>query len=37
MIDGCDLVSVNLLSSEQRPIAHADCVADFAMGRIEPL
>jgi hypothetical protein len=32
-----DFVSVNLFGREQRPIAHADCVANFAMRGIEPL
>ncbi len=36
-IDDGDLVSVNLLSGEQRPVADADCIANFAMGGVEPL
>ena len=36
-IDNRNLVSVNLLGGEQRPITHADCVANFAMRGIEPL
>jgi hypothetical protein len=36
-IDDADFVSVNLFGYEKRPTAHADCVANFAMGSIEPL
>src|SRR5437870_6582361 len=27
----CDFVSVNLFGGEQRPVADADCIADFVM------
>jgi len=37
IIDNSDLVSVNLLSGKQRPIADADCVANFAMRGVEPI
>src|SRR5437588_6719766 len=37
LIDDCDLVSVNLLSGKQWPIADADCIANSAMRRIQPL
>jgi hypothetical protein len=36
-IDHCDLISVSLFGGEQRPIADADRVADFAMRGLEPL
>ena len=36
-IDRCYFVSMNLFRSEQRPIAHTDCVANFPMGDLEPL
>jgi hypothetical protein len=36
-IDDCDFVVVNLLGSQQGPIAHADCVANFAMRGFQPL
>ena len=36
-IDNCDFVAVNLFGGKERPIADADCVADFAMRGIEPL
>ncbi len=34
-IDNCNLVPVNLLSREQRPIADADCATNFAMSCIK--
>ena len=37
IVDNCDLISVDLLSSKQRPIAHSDCIANFAVGGFEPL
>ena len=33
----CDLIPVDLLSGEQRPFAHADCVANSSMGGVESL
>jgi hypothetical protein len=36
-VDYSDVVSVDLFGGEQRPIAKAGCVANFAMGGIEPL
>ena len=36
-IDNCDFISMNLLGREQRPIAHADCIANSAMRGIKPL
>ena len=37
LIDNCNLVSVNLLGGEQRPIAHADCATNFTMSRLKSL
>jgi hypothetical protein len=34
-IDNCNLVTMNLLSREQRPIAHADCATNFAMSCVK--
>ena len=34
-IDNCNLVPVNLLSGEQRPIADADSATNFAMSRLK--
>jgi hypothetical protein len=36
-LDDRDFISVNLLRSEQRPIAYADCVTNFAMRGFEPI
>src|SRR5437899_10600517 len=36
-IYNCDLVSVDLLRAEQRPVADADCIANFAMRRFKTL
>src|SRR5207245_896819 len=36
-IDNRDFVPVNLFGGEKRPIADADCIANFAMGGVEPL
>ena len=36
-IDNGDFVSVDLFGGEQRPIAKAGCVANFAMCGVEPL
>src|SRR5438132_10142246 len=36
-IDNCDFISMNLLGREQRPVADADCIANSAMRRIQPL
>jgi hypothetical protein len=37
LIDYSDVVSVNLFGGEQRPIAKAGCLSNFAMRRIESL
>ena len=36
-VDYCNFITVDLFSGEQRPIAKAGCVANFAMCGIEPL
>jgi hypothetical protein len=36
-VDNGDFVSVDLFGGEQRPIAKAGCVANFAMCGVEPL
>src|SRR4051794_37233240 len=33
----CYFITVNLFGGEQRPVAKSSCVANFAMGGIEPL
>ncbi len=36
-LNNCDFVPVNLFGGKERPIADADCVANFVMRGVEPL